>query len=61
MPVILTGDNALAWMDPAIDDPKALTAMLQPFDAKKMISYPVSVSVGNVRNNNAFLIEPVPA
>src|SRR5262249_47450110 len=25
MPVILTGDNALAWIDPAIDDPKALT------------------------------------
>ena len=59
MPVILTGDNALAWMDPAIDDPKALTAMLQPFDAKKMICYPVSVALGNVRNNNAWLIESV--
>jgi len=59
MPVILTGDNALARIDPVIDDPQALTAMLQPFDAKKMICYLVSVAVGNVRNNNASLIEAV--
>jgi putative SOS response-associated peptidase YedK len=45
MPVIITGDDAPAWIDPAIDDPKALTAMLQPFGAKKMICNPVSVAV----------------
>jgi putative SOS response-associated peptidase YedK len=52
MPVILTGNNALAWIDPAIDDPKALTDMLQPFDAKKMTCYPVNPMVGNVKNNS---------
>jgi putative SOS response-associated peptidase YedK len=57
MPVILTGDDALAWLDPKIDDPQALTAILQSFDGKKMICYPVGVAVGNVRNNNASLIE----
>jgi putative SOS response-associated peptidase YedK len=61
MPVILTRDDALAWFDPTIDDPKAMTALLKPFDAKRMICYPVRVAVGNVRNNNASLIEPIPA
>jgi putative SOS response-associated peptidase YedK len=58
MPVILTGDDALAWLDPATD-PSALGELLRPFPAKEMICNPVSVAVGNVRNNNASLIETV--
>jgi putative SOS response-associated peptidase YedK len=58
MPVILTGDDALAWLDPATD-PAALGEMLRPFPSKQMISNLVSVAIGNVRNNNASLIETV--
>ena len=53
MPVILSSKEALAWIDPAIDDKEKLTAMLRPFDPKKMKAYAVNSSVGNVRNNSA--------
>ena len=58
MPVILTADDALAWLDPAIDA-EALQGLLRPFPSKLMVCNPVSVAVGNVRNNNASLIEAV--
>ena len=58
MPVILTGDDALAWLYPAAD-PAALGELLRPFPSKEMVCNPVSVVVGNVRNNNASLIETV--
>ena len=58
MPVILTGEDALAWLDPATD-PAALGELLRPFPSKEMVCNPVSVVVGNVRNNNASLIETV--
>jgi hypothetical protein len=49
MPVILTGDDALTWLDPATD-PAALGELLRPFPSKEMVCKPVSVAVGNVRN-----------
>ena len=52
MPVILTGDEALAWIDPNIDDPEKLTELLQPYPPGKMLSYAVDPMVGNVRNNS---------
>jgi putative SOS response-associated peptidase YedK len=52
MPVILAGADALAWIDPAVEDAQALTALLRPFDAAKMTAYPVDAKVGNVRNNS---------
>jgi putative SOS response-associated peptidase YedK len=36
-----------------------LLALLQPYPAELMGAYPVNVHVGNVRNNDAALIEPV--
>ena len=59
MPVILTGDDALAWIDPEIDDKEKLTALLQPFDPDKMKCYAVDTMVGNVRNNSPECITPV--
>jgi putative SOS response-associated peptidase YedK len=59
MPVILTGDEALAWIDPAIDDPAKLTALLKPFEPKKMECFAVDPMVGNVKNNSAECIKPV--
>ncbi len=59
MPVILRGADAEAWIDPGIDDPKALASLLRPFPAEEMIAYPVSSRVGKVGENDAGLIEPV--
>jgi putative SOS response-associated peptidase YedK len=61
MPVILTGADALAWIDPAVDDAKTLTALLRPFDAAKMTAYPVDAKVGNVRNNSPDNIKELAA
>ncbi len=59
MPVILSPENAARWLDPE-EEPEALVkALCVPFDADKMEVYPVSDAVGNVRNNDARLIEPI--
>ena len=38
-----------------------LKAMLAPYPSDDMICWPVSARVGNVRNNDPSLIEPVAA
>jgi putative SOS response-associated peptidase YedK len=38
-----------------------LTSLLAPYPADDMICWPVSARVGNVRNNDASLIEPLAA
>jgi putative SOS response-associated peptidase YedK len=35
--------------------------MLAPYPSDRMICWPVSARVGNVRNNDSSLIEPVDA
>ena len=58
MPVILTGDEALAWIDPSIDDAEKLKELLHPFSPAKMTCYAVDAMVGNVRNNSPECITP---
>jgi len=41
MPVILRGDDTDAWIDPEVEDPKTLAALLKPFPAGLMTCYPV--------------------
>ena len=57
MPVILRGDDADAWIDPDVEEPKALVTLLRPFPAALMICYAVGSAVGNVRNNSSACIE----
>ena len=56
MPVTLTGDEALAWLDMAVEDSGKL---LRPFESNKMICYEVDPMVGNVRNNSPDCFKPV--
>ena len=56
MPVILTGNDALAWIDPTIEEPGKL---LRPFEADKMTCFEVNPIVGNVRNNSPDCIKPI--
>ena len=58
MPVILTGDEANAWLDPDVADPQALVSLLRPFAAERMECYPVSMRVNKVSQNDAGLIVP---
>ena len=55
MPVILPRFNHERWLDP--DEEGA--DLLKPFPADGMEAYPVDKRVGNVRNNDAELIEPL--
>jgi putative SOS response-associated peptidase YedK len=55
MPVILEPHDYRRWMEPG--DPARLPIdLLRPFPAEKMRSWPVSDRVGNVRNDDAELL-----
>lgn len=58
MPVILDKVAAAQWLQHDLPQVQALN-MLRPFDADSMLAYPVSKAVGNVRNNDPSLIEPL--
>ena len=53
MPVILTRTGCQAWLDPAIEDPAALQALLTPYDAAEMTAYPVNPYVNKAGNEGA--------
>jgi putative SOS response-associated peptidase YedK len=48
----------MARRDPA--DEAQLKALLAPYPSDEMTCWPVSARVGNVKNNDASLIEPIP-
>ena len=57
MPVILEPIDYDRWIDPDTKDRPPLD-LLRPYPADRMRSWPVSQRVGNVRNNDADLLEP---
>ncbi|HYH36733.1 MAG TPA: SOS response-associated peptidase [Azospirillum sp.] len=59
MPVILPEEHWGAWLGEV--DGADLGAMLQPYPAERTRFWPVSKSVGNVRNDSADLLTPNPA
>jgi putative SOS response-associated peptidase YedK len=50
MPVIVAPDAYALWLDPQMQQPEPLLALLRPYPAAAMASYPVSRTVNNVRN-----------
>jgi putative SOS response-associated peptidase YedK len=61
MPVILKPDVWPIWLGEEAADAADLKSLLAPYPADEMTCWPVSAAVGNVRNNNPALIEPVAA
>jgi putative SOS response-associated peptidase YedK len=59
MPVILDPSTFDVWLDPANEDTEELRALLRPPPAGTVVHHPVGPRVGNVRNNDASLIETV--
>jgi len=41
-------------------DARQLKAMLAPYPSEEMTCWPISPRVGNVKNNDPSLIEPIP-
>jgi putative SOS response-associated peptidase YedK len=59
MPVIVTPKDYDQWLDPG-NTAKPPVDLLHPYPAERMRAWPVSDRVGNVRNNDPELLEPVP-
>jgi putative SOS response-associated peptidase YedK len=55
MPVILSPTD----YDPWLQSKEPPLNLLRPFDADQMQAWPVSDRVGNVRNNDSTLIDPI--
>lgn len=56
MPVILEPRDYERWLQPG-DPAQPPVDLLRPFPAEKMLAWPVSDRVGNVRNNDPQLLE----
>ena len=59
MPVVLKPEAWPLWLGEEPADTSALKALLAPFPSDEMICWPVNARVGNVKNNDASLIEPI--
>jgi putative SOS response-associated peptidase YedK len=58
MPVILEPKDYDRWLEPG-DPARPPIDLLRPYPADRMRAWPVSARVGNVRNNDPALLEPV--
>jgi putative SOS response-associated peptidase YedK len=58
MPVILDPKDFDLWLDPQVQDPKALEPFLRPHVAETMMAYQVSTLVNNPRNEDPRCVEP---
>jgi putative SOS response-associated peptidase YedK len=61
MPVVLKREAWPLWLGEEAADASALKALLAPFPSDGMTCWPVSARVGNVKNNDASLVEPIRA
>jgi putative SOS response-associated peptidase YedK len=61
MPIILPRESWRCWLGEERTEAGELLELLRPYPAAAMRAYPVAVRVGNVRNNDPELLEPVAA
>jgi putative SOS response-associated peptidase YedK len=59
MPVILPPSAWDAWLDPENADMETLGKLLVPAPSELLVMHPVSLDVGNVRNQGERLTEPI--
>jgi putative SOS response-associated peptidase YedK len=59
MPVVLGRQVWPEWLGEEPVDLSRLKALLAPYPSEEMICWPVSARVGNVKNNDPSLIEPI--
>ena len=61
MPVVLKPETWPVWLGEEAADIPSLKDLLAPFPSDEMTCWPVSARVGNVKNNDPSLIEPIAA
>jgi putative SOS response-associated peptidase YedK len=60
MPFVVPEDRWADWLDPDLNDPDAVRALLQQPVPGRFVATPVSMRVNAVSNNDPGLLEPVP-
>ena len=61
MPAVLKPEAWPVWLGEEPADLPQLKALLAPYPSVELFCWPVSARVGNVKNNEPNLIEPVAA
>ena len=61
MSVVLKPEAGPVWLGEESAEPAELKALLAPFPTEEMTCWPVSTRVGNVKNDDTSLIEPIAA
>jgi len=59
MPVILPPSSYDLWLQPGVADIEELKGVLKQYPSEKMVMYPVSTKVNNVRNDESDLVLPL--
>jgi putative SOS response-associated peptidase YedK len=59
MPVILHPEDEPLWLANDVQDPDAVLPLLRPYESESLEAYKVDRRVGNSRNNDPGLIEPL--
>jgi len=59
MPVILVPDDFDLWLDPSVQDPERLGALLSPSPEERLVAYPVSTRVNRPANDEPSCLEEV--
>lgn len=60
MPVLLAPGNYDVWLDPSFREAEHLQALLHPYAADEMMTYPVSTRVNNPANDSPECVELLP-
>jgi putative SOS response-associated peptidase YedK len=59
MPVLVSPRDFDLWLDPKAAKPSELQALLRPYPAEAMTSFPVGPHVNNPRHNDAACVAPL--
>jgi putative SOS response-associated peptidase YedK len=60
-PMLVDAAHRDRWLDPAVTDVAELTDLLVPAAPGRLVAYPVTTAVNDVKNNGPELIDPLPA
>jgi putative SOS response-associated peptidase YedK len=61
MPVILHPQDYGLWLDPEVQEPQRLQALLKPYSAEEMEAYAVSRYVNSPDNDDPRCVDPLPS
>jgi putative SOS response-associated peptidase YedK len=59
MPVVVSGADFAAWLDPKEPNPKKLLASFKPYPAEQMECWPIGTRVNDPANDDAGLLDPI--